>query len=86
MPGVRVADDLVQRQFRPAAPNVLWLADITYLRTWEGWLYLAAVQDPYSRRIVGWTMADHIRTELVVDAPPWSRHVVSRRAVRVASD
>jgi putative transposase len=47
---------------------VLWLADITYLRTWEGWLYLAAVQDAYSRRIVGWSMADHMRTELVVDA------------------
>jgi putative transposase len=68
VPGVRVADDLVGRQFRPAAPNVLWLADITYLRTWEGWLYLAAVQDAFSRRIVGWSMADHMRSELVVDA------------------
>jgi putative transposase len=46
----------------------LWLADITYLRTWEGWLYLAAVQDAYSRRIIGWSMADHLRAELVVDA------------------
>jgi putative transposase len=53
VPGVRVADDLVQRDFRPAGPDVLWVADITYLRTWEGWLYLAAVQDAYSRRIVG---------------------------------
>jgi putative transposase len=68
VPGVRVADDLVQRQFRPAAPNVLWVADLTYLRTWQGWLYLAAVQDAYSRRIVGWSMADHMRAELVVDA------------------
>jgi len=68
VPGVRVADDLVQRQFRPQAPNVLWLADITYLRTWEGWLYLVAVQDAYSRRIVGWSMTDHMRAELVVDA------------------
>ena len=68
VPGVRVADDLVGRQFRPAAPNVLWLADITYLRTWEGWLYLAAVQDAFSRRIVGWSMADHMRSELVIDA------------------
>jgi putative transposase len=42
--------------------------DLTYLRTWEGWLYLAAVQDAYSRRIVGWGMADHMRSELVVDA------------------
>jgi putative transposase len=68
VPGVRVADDLVQRQFRPTAPNVLWIADMTYLRTWEGWLYWAAVQDAYSRRIVGWSMADHMRSGLVVDA------------------
>jgi putative transposase len=52
VPGVRVADDLVKRAFRPAAPDVLWVADIAYLRTWEGWLYPAAVQDAFSRRIV----------------------------------
>jgi putative transposase len=68
VPGVRVADDLVQRQFRPEEPDVLWIADLTYLRTWEGWLYLAAVQDAFSRRIVGWSMADHMRAQLVVDA------------------
>jgi putative transposase len=68
VPGVRVADDLVDRQFRPAGPNQLWVADVTYLRTWEGWLYLAAVQDAYSRAIVGWSMAEHMRAELVVDA------------------
>jgi putative transposase len=68
VPGVRVADDLVERQFTPPAPNVLWIADVTYLRTWEGWLYLAAVQDAYSRRIVGWQMADHMQAELVIDA------------------
>jgi putative transposase len=68
VPGVRVADDLVARQFRPDRPDVLWVADITYLRTWEGWIYLAAIQDAYSRRIVGWAMADHMRAELVVDA------------------
>jgi transposase InsO family protein len=50
-----------------AAPDCR-LADITYLRTWEGWLYLAAVQDAYSRRIVGWSMADHMHSDLVVDA------------------
>jgi putative transposase len=49
VPGVRVADDLVERRFRAAERNVLWIADVTYLRTWEGWLYLAAVQDAYSR-------------------------------------
>jgi putative transposase len=68
VPGVRVADDLVERKFRPDGPNILWVADITYLRTWEGWLYLAAVQDAYSRRIVGWAMTEHMRTELVADA------------------
>jgi putative transposase len=68
VPGVRVADDLVERQFRPDRPNMLWVADVTYLRTWEGWLYLAAVQDAYSRAIVGWSMAEHMRAELVVDA------------------
>ena len=68
VPGVRVADDLVKRDFRPAAPNVLWVADITYLRSWEGWIYLAAVQDAFSRTIVGWAMAEHMRADLVVDA------------------
>ena len=74
VPGVRVADDLVERRFRPAAADVLWVADITYLRTWEGWVYLAAVQDAYSRRIVGWSMADHMRSELVVDALQMGLH------------
>jgi putative transposase len=74
VPGVRVADDLVERRFRPAAPDVLWVADITYLRTWEGWVYLAAIQDAYSRRIVGWSMADHMRAELVVDALEMALH------------
>jgi putative transposase len=68
VPGVRVADDLVKRDFRPAGPNVLWVADITYLRSWEGWVYLAAVQDAFSRRIVGWAMAEHMKAELVTDA------------------
>jgi putative transposase len=74
VPGVRVADDLVERRFRPEAPDVLWVADVTYLRTWEGWVYLAAVQDAYSRRIVGWSMADHMRSELVVDALEMALH------------
>lgn len=68
VPGVRVCDDLVDRAFLASAPDRLWVADITYLRTWEGWLYLVAIQDVFSRRIVGWSMADHMRTELVTDA------------------
>jgi putative transposase len=68
VPGVRVCEDLVDRAFMAAAPDRLWVADITYLRTWEGWLYLVAVQDVYSRRIVGWAMDSHMRTELVTAA------------------
>ncbi len=68
VPGVRVAQDLVARDFNPKAPNRLWVADITYLPSWEGWLYLAAVQDAYSRTVVGWSMGSHMRAELVVDA------------------
>lgn len=68
VPGVRVCEDLVDRAFLAAAPDRLWVADITYLRTWEGWLYLVAVQDVYSRRIVGWAMDSHMRSELVTDA------------------
>ena len=66
--GVRTAPDLVERDFNPTAINRLWAADITYIRTWEGWLYLASVMDCYSRRIIGWAIADHLRAELVVDA------------------
>jgi helix-turn-helix protein/integrase-like protein len=66
--GVRTAPDLVERDFNPTTINRLWSADITYIRTWEGWLYLASVMDLYSRRIVGWALADHLRAELVVDA------------------
>lgn len=74
VPGVRVADDLVQRGFRPEAPNVMWCADITYLETWQGRCYLAAIQDLYSRRIVGWQLAEHMRAELVVDALQMALH------------
>jgi transposase InsO family protein len=63
-----VAENLLDRQFDPAAPNAAWVADITYIPTGEGWLYLAAVEDLYSRRVVGWSMADHLESRLVVDA------------------
>ena len=62
------AADQVQRQFVAAAPNRLWTADITAVPTATGFLYLAVVLDVYSRRIVGWAMADHMRTELVLAA------------------
>jgi putative transposase len=62
------SQDLVERRFRPATPDRLYVADITQHRTSEGWYYLAVVLDCFSRRVVGWAMADHIRSELVVDA------------------
>jgi len=60
--------DLVKRQFVAERPNQLWLADITYASTWQGWLYVAFILDVYSRMIVGWQLADHLRTDLVLDA------------------
>jgi putative transposase len=60
--------DLVQREFTANAPNQLWVADITYIPTWAGFLYLAVVLDAFSRRIVGWAMAEHLGTELVLSA------------------
>jgi putative transposase len=66
--GVEPFGDLVGRDLRPDAPDRVWAADIKQIRTGEGWLYLAAVQDLFSRRIVGWAMADQMRSELVVAA------------------
>jgi putative transposase len=64
----QVIPDLVKRDFLVTAPNRLWVADITYIPTWAGFLYLAVVMDAFSRRIVGWAMETHLRTELVLDA------------------
>lgn len=64
----RPAPDLVDRKFTAKAPNELWVADITFVPTAVGFLYLAVVLDACSRRIVGWSMANHLRTELVLDA------------------
>jgi len=65
---VRPAPDLVQRAFTATGPNQLWVADITYIPTGIGTLYLAVVLDVWSRRIVGWAMATHLRTGLVLAA------------------
>ena len=62
------APDLVDRDFTATGPDQLWVADITYISTWAGFLYLAVVLDVWSRRIVGWAMATHLKTELVLDA------------------
>ena len=66
--GVAPAPDLLERQFIAAAPDRVWVADITYIRTLEGFLHLAAIEDLFSRKLVGWSMAAHLRTELVADA------------------
>jgi putative transposase len=68
VPGLRPAPDLVGRDFQAVAPNRLWAADLTEFATWEGKLYLAVVVDCFSRRLVGWAMADNMRAELVVEA------------------
>lgn len=62
------APDLVRRDFRATQPDTLWVADITYVPTWSGFLYLAVVLDVWSRRVVGWAMRTHLRTELVTEA------------------
>jgi putative transposase len=67
-PGVAPHPDLVERRFSAAELDRLWVADISYIPTGEGWLYLATILDCCSRRIVGWSMREHLRTELVVDA------------------
>jgi putative transposase len=64
----RPAPDLVNRDFTATGPDQLWVADITYIKTWVGFLYLAVVLDAWSRRVVGWSMALHLRTELVLEA------------------
>ena len=63
-----IARDLVKRQFVVLKPNTVWVSDITYIRTDEGWLYLAVVMDLYSRRVVGWAMKDRLYREIVMDA------------------
>jgi putative transposase len=62
------AEDLVNRKFNPTEPNVLWVADFTYVSTWSGWVYVAFVIDAYSRRIVGWRAATSMTSQLVLDA------------------
>jgi putative transposase len=81
VPGVRVADDLVERDFNPPAPNRLWTSDIKYVSTWEGTLYLASVLDCFSRKVVGWSMRPDMQAELVVDAVEMA---ISRRRPRGA--
>jgi putative transposase len=66
--------DLVQRDFNATSPNRLWVADISYLRCWDGLVFFAFVLDAYSRTIVGWQLASHMRTDLVLDALRMALH------------
>ena len=90
-----IAPNVLDRQFAAKAPNRKWAGDITYIPTDEGWLYLAGVIDLHSRRLVGWSMADHMQTDLVADAltmalarrrPPAGLLHHSDRGVQYASD
>lgn len=77
----QAAPDLVKRDFVADAPNQLWVADITYVPTWAGFMYLSVVLDVFSRRIVGWAMANHLRTELILEALDMA--LVRRRPIDV---
>ena len=72
-----IAPNLLQRNFTPAAPNMVWSSDITYIATDEGWLYLTAVIDLFSRLVVGWSMTDHMQASAVLDAlrMAWFRRI-----------
>lgn len=70
----RPAPDLVERKFTATRPDQLWVADITYVPTWEGFLFLSVVLDVFSRRIVGWSMAAHLKTELVINSLQMALH------------
>ena len=82
----RPAPDLVNRNFTADAPDRLWVADITYIPTWSGYLYLAVALDAFSRRVVGWAMAAHLRAELVLDALDMALYKRRPRAVIHHSD
>ena len=81
------SDDLVQRNFNPTKTNEVWVTDISYISTTQGWLYLAVVMDLYSRRVIGWKAYDHQRSELVIDALKSARaRRPAAKGVKVHSD
>ncbi len=82
----RPAPDLVNRNFTAETPDRLWVADITYVATWAGFLYLAVALDAFSRRVVGWSMATHLRAELVLGALDMALYKRRPRAVIHHSD
>jgi putative transposase len=90
--GARIAEgrspipNLLQRQFTVTRRNKAWVTDITYIRTWQGWLYLAVVMDLFSRKIVGWSAGPNIQRELVLDAVLMAVRRRCRRRTVIHSD
>ncbi len=87
-PGSQRAADLVQRRFAALVPDRLWVADITYVSTWSGWVYVALVTDAYARRILGWRVATTMSTQLVLDALEqaiWTRQRADRTVDHVVA-
>ncbi len=74
--------DLVRRDFTATAPGCKLVGDITYIPTWEGWLFLATVLDCFSKKVVGYAMADHMRTSLVTEVCKWRRTMSASRRVK----
>jgi putative transposase len=85
-PPAQMTPNLLQRNFTVAQPNKAWVTDITYIRTWQGWLYLAVVMDLYSRKIVGWAMSATMRRELVLDAVLMAIRLRRPRSTLIHSD
>ena len=77
------ARDLVRRDFAPLAPDRLWVADITYVSTWSGWVYVAFVIDAYARRIIGWRCGSSMSTQLVLDALEAVAHALNNRPRKI---
>jgi putative transposase len=82
-PAAARPQDLVQRRFGPTAPNQLWVADITHVSTWSGWVYVAFVTDAYARMILGWRTSTSMTTQLVLDAV---EHAIWTRGHRGLTD
>lgn len=84
-PSVPISN-VLQRQFTVSRPNKAWVTDITYIRTWQGWLYLAVVMDLFSRKIIGWSTSPTIRRELVLDAVPMAVRRHNPKSMLIHSD
>jgi len=81
-----VAKNALERDFSPEGPDRVWVSDITYIKTWEGWLYLAVVIDLWSRKVVGWSVGDSMKTQLVLDALTMATGLRNAQGVTFHSD